>query len=126
MKKLKGQIKGLNPVLQYGVDRLLKDDPAECLGRLEDDPNKPIPDIALDKHARAGRAMGRGFDHFFKEGAKLVNPDGSTPEMDQWWEEAEYYFKKGYFDKKHERVDDQSKASPQPKKKGVGLFSFVL
>ena len=29
--------------------------------------------VALDKHTRTGKAMGRGFDHFFKEGCKLEN-----------------------------------------------------
>ena len=33
----------------------------------------PIPDWALDMHTRRGRAMGRGVDHFFEVGAKLVN-----------------------------------------------------
>lgn len=31
---------------------------------------KPM-DIALDKHTRRGKAMGRGFPHFFAEGCKL-------------------------------------------------------
>lgn len=33
----------------------------------------PPMDVALDKHTRKGKAMGRGFDHFFKEGCKLEN-----------------------------------------------------
>lgn len=32
-----------------------------------------IPDVALDKHTSRGRKMGRGFEHFFKEGTKLEN-----------------------------------------------------
>ena len=32
-----------------------------------------IPDHALDKHTLKGRKKGRDWDHFFKEGAKLVN-----------------------------------------------------
>ena len=32
-----------------------------------------IPDWALDKHTARGRAMGRGEEHFQKEGAKLEN-----------------------------------------------------
>ena len=31
-----------------------------------------IPDVAKDKHTKAGRQMGRGFEHFFDEGVKLV------------------------------------------------------
>jgi replication-associated recombination protein RarA len=32
-----------------------------------------IPDHALDKHTVRGRRLGRGFEHFFEEGAKLAN-----------------------------------------------------
>jgi replication-associated recombination protein RarA len=32
-----------------------------------------IPDFAYDKHNKKGRAMGRGIDHFWKEGSKLSN-----------------------------------------------------
>jgi hypothetical protein len=35
-----------------------------------------IPDYALDMHTMKGKAMGRGLDHFRKEGAKLVNRAG--------------------------------------------------
>jgi hypothetical protein len=33
-----------------------------------------IPDYALDMHSMKGKAMGRGLDHFRKEGAKLIPP----------------------------------------------------
>lgn len=33
----------------------------------------PALDVALDKHTRRGKALGRGFDHFFEEGCKLEN-----------------------------------------------------
>jgi replication-associated recombination protein RarA len=33
-----------------------------------------IPDWALDQHTMRGKAMGRGLDHFRKEGARLVPP----------------------------------------------------
>lgn len=32
-----------------------------------------IPDYAYDKHTQKGKAMGRGVDHFFTEGAHLEN-----------------------------------------------------
>lgn len=32
---------------------------------------RDIPDYALDLHTNAGRRLGRGYDHFFTEGAKL-------------------------------------------------------
>lgn len=34
---------------------------------------REIPDYAFDKHNMRGRAMGRGIDHFFKDGTKLNN-----------------------------------------------------
>jgi replication-associated recombination protein RarA len=34
-------------------------------------PKVEMPDYALDKHTRRGRQKGRGFKHFFEEGAKL-------------------------------------------------------
>ncbi len=37
-----------------------------------------IPDYALDMHTMKGKAMGRGLDHFRKEGAKLV-PEPTEP-----------------------------------------------
>jgi replication-associated recombination protein RarA len=130
LKKSGWELAGANAVLALCNARKCREADnfqAVCLGRLEQDPNKPIPDFAFDKHTRKGRAMGRGFDHFFKEGAKLVDPDGTTPAKDQWWEEAEYYFKKGYFDKKPASADDQADGEPgQSGAKGTNLFSFLL
>lgn len=34
-----------------------------------------VPDYAVDKHTRRGKAKGRGFEHFFEEGCKLINHD---------------------------------------------------
>ena len=34
-------------------------------------PEKPIPDYALDKHARRGKWMRHGIQHFFDFGAQL-------------------------------------------------------
>lgn len=45
-----------------------------------------IPDYALDMHALKGKAMGRGLDHFRKEGAKLVPP----PTADDPFEDEAY------------------------------------
>jgi replication-associated recombination protein RarA len=40
----------------------------------EEEKNKlEIPDYALDKHTVRGRKMGRGYNHFFDEGAKIAN-----------------------------------------------------
>ena len=44
-----------------------------------------IPDWALDQHTLNGMAMGRGLDHFRREGAKLV-PEPTEP--DPFIEEA--------------------------------------
>lgn len=43
-----------------------------------------IPDWANDQHTLAGRKLGRGLDHFRKEGAKLVPPPtGDDPYEDE-------------------------------------------
>ncbi|WP_057848381.1 hypothetical protein [Bradyrhizobium valentinum] len=39
-----------------------------------------IPDWANDQHTLAGRKLGRGLDHFRKEGAKLV-PEPTEPDL---------------------------------------------
>jgi hypothetical protein len=44
-----------------------------------------IPDWANDQHTLAGRKLGRGLDHFRKEGAKLI-PEPTAP--DPYIEEA--------------------------------------
>jgi replication-associated recombination protein RarA len=38
--------------------------------------NRPIPDVGKDKHTRAGRHAGKGWQHFFDEGVLLIQPDG--------------------------------------------------
>ena len=45
-----------------------------------------IPDFALDMHTMKGKAMGRGLDHFRKEGAKLIPP----PTADDPYEDEAY------------------------------------
>jgi replication-associated recombination protein RarA len=40
---------------------------------------RDIPDCALDKHAAAGKRLGRGAEHFFAEGIKLENASGDDP-----------------------------------------------
>jgi replication-associated recombination protein RarA len=43
-----------------------------------------IPDWANDQHTLAGRKLGRGLDHFRKEGAKLVpSPTADDPYEDE-------------------------------------------
>ena len=39
-----------------------------------------IPDFALDMHSMKGNAMGRGLDHFRKEGARLM-PEPTEPDL---------------------------------------------
>jgi len=36
-------------------------------------PKPKIPEYAIDKHTEKGKELGRGFEHFFKVGAKLNN-----------------------------------------------------
>lgn len=45
-----------------------------------------VPDFALDKHTDRGRKMGRGVEHFWKEGAKLNN-EAYTSEYVGWDDE---------------------------------------
>jgi replication-associated recombination protein RarA len=45
-----------------------------------------IPDFANDRHTLAGRKLGRGLDHFRKEGAKLIPP----PTADNLYEDEAY------------------------------------
>jgi replication-associated recombination protein RarA len=44
-----------------------------------EDKKLPIPDYALDKHTPRGRAMGRGWEHFFNEGTRLSSETIDNP-----------------------------------------------
>jgi replication-associated recombination protein RarA len=44
-----------------------------CVLDNNEDDHRQIPDFALDKHTRRGRAMGRGFRHFIEVGSLLEN-----------------------------------------------------
>ena len=35
--------------------------------------SREIPDCAIDKHTKRGKALGRGFKHFIEEGGRLTN-----------------------------------------------------
>jgi hypothetical protein len=37
-----------------------------------------IPDEALDQHTRAGRQMGRGYEHFVNEAQQLIDPEDAA------------------------------------------------
>lgn len=54
-----------------------------------------VADYMLDKHTMEGRRMGRGFEHFFKEGAVLANTIQELQAIDDWTDEvaAEYISK---------------------------------
>lgn len=41
--------------------------------------HRDIPDYALDVHTNAGRRLGRGYEHFFIEGAKIENSTLQDP-----------------------------------------------
>jgi hypothetical protein len=47
--------------------------------KLEDRKYREVPDEFLDKHTKRGRALGRGNEHFFDVGAKLVNAVDDDP-----------------------------------------------
>jgi replication-associated recombination protein RarA len=42
-----------------------------------------IPDYALDKHTLRGKRMGRGHEHFFTEGARIVGETIPDPYLDE-------------------------------------------
>jgi replication-associated recombination protein RarA len=45
---------------------------------------RPIPDVALDKHTARGRQLKRGHEHFWSEGAVVTNPgEVADPYYDQ-------------------------------------------
>jgi len=56
-----------------------------------------VPDYALDKHTRRGKAKGRGLDHFYEEGAKINNKAQVEREDEffdlAWKADAEKYAK---------------------------------
>lgn len=63
-------------------------------------PPRPVPDIALDLHCRAGQRMGRGWTWFFEHSGLLADPetgelteDGSTP--DPYRERARQVLERG-------------------------------
>jgi len=62
---------------------------AVARGRLKTRPRMKVPDFALDKHTRAGKRLGRGFEHFRVEGAKLDRPAHG---LDPYEEEAFRYW----------------------------------
>jgi replication-associated recombination protein RarA len=50
-----------------------------------DDKRLPIPDYAQDMHTQEGKKMKRGIDHFYQEGAKLVNETLQNPHTEKAW-----------------------------------------
>lgn len=48
-------------------------------------PRRPMPDFALDRHTLSGRALRRGWEHFFTEGTRLEN---EAPIPDSYQTEA--------------------------------------
>jgi hypothetical protein len=50
----------------------LSDDLKHIVYRRTADEVRSIPDYALDKHTGRGRRMGRGFEHWIEEGARIV------------------------------------------------------
>lgn len=48
-----------------------------------DPSHREVPDFAYDKHTAKGKAMGRGFDHFFEVGA-IIHPDTDGARTDDW------------------------------------------
>lgn len=96
-----------------------------CRGRYLTNPNRAVPDWALDKHTAQGKRMGRGFEHFFTEGTKLVDPDGTEPKKDEWADEFADYSVAGVLDEKKDNAAGQGKAGQQGRANRTDdLFSF--
>jgi replication-associated recombination protein RarA len=53
--------------------RLVDDILITVYGNIKNKKQLEIPDYALDMHTMRGKRMGRGYEHFFAEGAKLEN-----------------------------------------------------
>jgi replication-associated recombination protein RarA len=51
-------------------------------------PRREIPDEALDVHTRAGKARGRGWQHFLDESGRLIQPENANSDLAAL--EAEY------------------------------------
>ena len=67
-------------------------------------PRRPVPDVGRDKHTAAGKRMGRGFDHFFDEGAKLI----PSPYQDEFAYDPYEERAKEALAKKWPRVTDEA------------------
>jgi replication-associated recombination protein RarA len=82
--------------------------PREAIGR------KEIPDYALDRHTSKGKRMGRDFDHFFDEGAKINDVEGNliNDEPDPFREIVRDYLKN----------PKAFEGQPAPKKDGDDLL----
>jgi len=90
-----------------------------CRGRYAKEPDREVPDFALDKHTRRGRTLGRGFDHFFTEGTKLV-PD----HHDTWEADAQEVWLSGVLDQAKDEAagDDDKRRSGKQKSDDRELF----
>jgi replication-associated recombination protein RarA len=63
-----------------GTSRIADDLLNVVYGEIQhEDRRLAIPDYALDMHTLRGKMMGRGFEHFFSEGAKLKNEAFENP-----------------------------------------------
>lgn len=73
-----------------------------------------IPDYALDMHTLRGKKMGRGFEHFFSEGAKLKNEAFENPYTERAKEILTKYGKLKPDSKKETAQTEQQTTLPMP------------
>ena len=73
-----------------------------------DETVRPVPDVAIDKHTKRGRAMGRGREHFFEEGSLLANVE--TGEL-----EHEPHLPDPYRERAAPRYSGAGTPKPEPK-----------
>lgn len=64
------------------------------LWREHDGKTPELPDYAFDMHTQKGKRLGRGLDHFYKEGTELTNQDTSLRPLEDSVREEAYHLHK--------------------------------
>ena len=81
---------------------------AAMRSRVELDPDREVPDFALDKHTMRGRRMGRGLEHFRREGSVL-----EPAHTDRYEDEAYSYWQRHFGKPKPSGNDAATERTPR-------------
>jgi replication-associated recombination protein RarA len=81
-------------------------------------PALPIPDVALDRHTRAGSKLGRGIEHFVLEGTKLLPNDVSEPRWKAAAMDAFKFLDQQKRDAKEQAEEDEALAEAKQRRLG--------